>query len=77
MPKTLKIDGASGVIMIGDSDIDIAGAIANPFNHLTKLNFHSNLPYLQLRHKLTVSASFPALGIAYATFDVAGGGGKC
>lgn len=59
--KTLLVDGAAGVMLIGDYGIN-EQAILNPENYLSNINFHSGLQYLQIAESFSkTSAIFPSV----------------
>jgi len=63
--RRLYVSGTSGVMLIGTDDIYIGGlagnpavfteggAITSPLNYRDKLYFHSNLPYVQIKQKVS------------------------
>ena len=59
--RRMYIDGATGTMLIGTADINVANAISDPIGNRQNLYFHSNLPYIQVRQTIsTGSLTFPA-----------------
>ena len=77
--KRLLINANTGTMFIGDSDTpdEASGA---PYSYLNKLNFHSGLPYIQIKGRvLGGSLSFAAVPRGVTTWDDGskGCGGGC
>lgn len=73
--KRLYVDGTTGVMMISDADTPL-DALSNPANYLSKLNFHSGLPYLRAITTITVAQiTFPELIREIRVYDDGSKGG--
>ncbi len=55
--KTLRVDGAAGVIAIYDYGTSTS-AITNPSAYIDNINFHSSLPYTKVLAEYSVSHTF-------------------
>lgn len=78
--RRMYVDGATGTMFVGTADINVASAISDPFGNRQNLYFHSNLPYIQVRQKIsTGSLTFAAQdrGIFYWDDGGKGCGGCC
>ena len=75
--KTLYISGTEGAVVIGDYGTNPA-AISNPYPYVNNLNFHSSLPYIQIRSKIIVNTAitFPALPRGTISWEDPGSGSK-
>lgn len=78
MPKTFLLKGSTGTIAIGESST-INAAIDSPYSYLNDLNFHTELDYMQLVGKVSLSsATFAALAQpAAVVWDDGTGSGFC
>jgi hypothetical protein len=73
--RTLYADGVSGTMLIGLAGINIASAISDPIGNRQSLFFHSRLPYIQIRQKIsTGTLTFPAQARGLITWDSGGKG---
>jgi len=77
--RRLYVDGNTGTMFVGTASINVANAIADPIGNRQNLFFHSNLPYIQIRQKFTISsATFDAQPRGIFTWDDGGKGcGGC
>lgn len=75
--KTLYINAATGRMSIGNYGLS-EEQLADPQNNLSSLNFHSDLPYLQIKTYMAVAeVTFPAVARTVITWDDGGKGGGC
>jgi hypothetical protein len=74
MSKTFYADGATGVVVIGQTSLIGTDVLTNPGAHLADINFHSGLTYLQLKAKVIMAdpASFPGLAQQFIYWDDGG-----
>ena len=85
--RRLYVSGTNGVMLIGTDDIYIGGlvgnpptfaeggAITSPLNYRDKLYFHSNLPYVQIKQKISPGdLTFPAQNRGISEWEDGGKG---
>lgn len=78
--RRLYVSGNLGTMLIGDSNIDVNAALTNPSAYRSQLYFHSGLPYVQIRQKISVGdLTFDAQPRGLITWDDGskGCGGCC
>lgn len=71
MTVRLKVDGTTGTVAIYDYTIENDEPFTNPYSHLSRLHFHSNLPAIKVVDVRTGSTTLAALnsGINYNITD--------
>jgi len=77
--KTLYIDGNDGTVMISSYGTS-KSAITDPYSYLSSLYFHSSLPYIQIKNKISAgNLTFPAVAQGIYTWPDGskGCGGGC
>lgn len=68
--RRLYINAATGTMLIGNANIDVTGASANPLTYRDQLYFHAGLPYLQIRQSIYCgNITFPAQARGQITWD--------
>jgi len=78
MPRSLRIDGNTGNMVIANSASTAALAAADPTPYLSNIYFHSDLNYAQLPTKASAATlSFSGLARNYTTWDDGGKKGGC
>ena len=81
MARRLYINGNNGTLFISDTTITDASASLYPISNREHLYFHSNLPYIQIKQKISAGTlTFPARDRGLTTWPDGSkgcGGGCC